>query len=47
MKEIIQFFEAVEKLKAENIIRSDKYLGEIGEFICEQTIGVKRHLVKN
>jgi hypothetical protein len=30
------FLSAVEVLKAENIIRSDRYLGDIGEFICQR-----------
>lgn len=34
------FFEAAEKLKNLGIIRSDKYLGDIAEFICTSTLGM-------
>jgi hypothetical protein len=33
-KAVRQFFDAVEKLKKLGVVRSDKYLGDIAEFIC-------------
>jgi hypothetical protein len=40
-QEIIDFFNAVGKLKAKKIIRSDKYLGDIGEYICSKLYGIE------
>lgn len=39
-KAIGDFFAAAEKLRELNIIRSDKYLGDISEFICKSELGV-------
>ena len=38
---INQFFTAVERLKSLKVIRSDKYLGDIAEFICKDQFGLK------
>ena len=35
-----QFYDAVDKLKRLRIIRSDKYLGDIAEFLCDVALGV-------
>lgn len=40
-KAIERFFEAVEELKRLKVIRSDKYLGDIAEFICKSQFGVE------
>ena len=33
-KAIVDFFSSVEKLKTLGVFRSDKYLGDLGEYIC-------------
>ena len=38
---INKFFAAVEQLKSLKVIRSDKYLGDIAEFICSDRFGLK------
>jgi len=38
---INQFFSTVERLKSLKVIRSDKYLGDIAEFICKDQFGLK------
>jgi hypothetical protein len=38
---IAQFFAAVERLKSLKVIRSDKYLGDIAEFICKDQFGLE------
>lgn len=35
------FFKAVQDLRESNIIRSDRYLGDIGEKICEVLYGIE------
>lgn len=40
-KAIEEFFKCVEHLKSLRIIRSDKYLGDIAEFICKSEFGVE------
>ena len=40
-EKILGFFNAVQDLKKAGIIRSDKYLGDIGEYICEQLYKIK------
>lgn len=35
------FFEAVTALRNANIIRSDKYLGDIAEFLCQEWYGIE------
>jgi len=39
-KELINFFDAVKKLRDSKVIRSDKYLGDIGEYICQKLYGI-------
>lgn len=41
LKLIKQFFELANELKANNILRSSKYLGDIGETICELLFNIK------
>ncbi|WP_442636557.1 hypothetical protein [Rossellomorea marisflavi] len=36
-----EFFEVVNKMKSANIIRSDRFLGDIGEFIISKELNVK------
>jgi hypothetical protein len=36
-----QFFAAAKKLKELEVIRSDKYLGDIAEFICVEKLGIE------
>lgn len=38
-KELKNFFKAIQDLRESNIIRSDRYLGDIGEKICETLYG--------
>lgn len=40
-KLIKEFFEVAKKMKSENIIKSSKYVGDIGEFICSNLYGIK------
>jgi hypothetical protein len=35
------FYKAVDELKSAGIIRSDKYLGDIAEFLCNIALGVE------
>lgn len=37
---IKNFFDAIKELRANNVIRSDKYLGDIGEYICSEKYGI-------
>ncbi|MGR6904587.1 hypothetical protein [Lysinibacillus sp. BSL11] len=39
-KELINFFKAIKMLRDSEIIRSDKYLGDIGEYICQKLYGI-------
>lgn len=39
-KAIKEFFSAVDKLESLNIIRSSRFLGDLGEFIAHKTIGI-------
>jgi hypothetical protein len=39
-KELINFFNAIKMLRDSEIIRSDRYLGDIGEYICKKLYGV-------
>lgn len=39
-KLICEYFEAVAKLQSNNIVRSDKVLGDLGEWICVQKYGL-------
>jgi len=36
---ITAFFDAVDKLKQAKVIRSSRFLGDIGEFLCADTFG--------
>lgn len=36
---IVSFFSAVERLQSLEVIRSSRYLGDIGEFLCHATDG--------
>lgn len=36
---IARFFEAVERLEELDVIRSSRFLGDIGEFLCADTFG--------
>lgn len=36
---IAQFFQAVERLEELEVIRSSRFLGDIGEFLCADTFG--------
>lgn len=36
---IAQFFQAVERLEELGVIRSSRFLGDIGEFLCADTFG--------
>lgn len=36
---ITRFFEAVERLEELGVIRSSRFLGDIGEFLCSDTFG--------
>jgi hypothetical protein len=38
---IEQFFAAVDLLKSLKVVRSDKYLGDIAEFICKDQFGLE------
>jgi hypothetical protein len=38
---IREFFRAAERLKTLKVIRSDRYLGDIAEFICKDQFGLK------
>src|SRR5262245_18914851 len=38
---IKEFEDAIEKLKAVGVIRSDKYLADIAEFICSDQFGLR------
>lgn len=40
-KAIKAFFKAVEELKSSGVARSDRYLGDIGEFICKKCLRLK------
>jgi hypothetical protein len=40
-KELVNFFKVVKLLRDNKIIRSDKYLGDIGEYICQKLYGIK------
>ena len=40
-KTIKAFFKAVEELKSSGVVRSDRYLGDIGEFICKKYLRLK------
>lgn len=40
MAAIVEFFAAAERLKALEIIRSDRYLGDIAEFIAKTQLGM-------
>ena len=35
-----EFFSAVDRLKELNVIRSNKYLGDIAEFLCVSRFGI-------
>lgn len=37
---IAAFFEAVDKLEEVGVIRSSRFLGDIGEFLCADTFGI-------
>jgi hypothetical protein len=39
-KELVNFFDAIKMLRDSNIIRSDRYLGDIGEYICQKLYGM-------
>ncbi|TMN21898.1 DUF6998 domain-containing protein [Lentibacillus cibarius] len=38
---IISFFKSVKELREKGVVRSDKYLGDIGEYICQQKYGIE------
>ena len=38
---ILEFFTIVDKLKSMNVVWSDRYLGDIGEFLAARKYGVK------
>lgn len=40
-KYIENFFKATKVLKDEKVIRSDRYLGDIGEYICQVLYGLE------
>ena len=42
---LTKFAEAVTELKAAGVIRSDRYLGDVAEFLCADAFGI--HLEKN
>jgi hypothetical protein len=38
---IIQFFSAVSLLEESGVIRSSRYLGDLGEFLCREELGIE------
>ncbi len=38
---IEQFFAVADRLKSLSVVRSDKYLGDIAEFICKDQFGIE------
>lgn len=40
-KELKKFFKVIKELRESNIIRSDRYLGDIGEHICQKLYGLE------
>lgn len=39
-KELVNFFDEIKMLRDSKIIRSDRYLGDIGEYICQKLYGI-------
>ncbi|MDF3554658.1 hypothetical protein COM99_26450 [Bacillus cereus] len=40
-KELKSFFKVIKELRESNIIRSDRYLGDIGEHMCQELYGLE------
>jgi hypothetical protein len=38
---IKKFFKSIKELRTRGVIRSDKYLGDIGEYICKEKYGIE------